>query len=162
MPTLEKLVLADLQRVFEMAKENEVEFVGLLQTNVSDEIKKVLSIKTIERGEGARRIKKLDKIIERLYEDNVRGKITDERFKKLSQTYEEEQVELTERAEMLNKELSAVKERGDNTAEFMRLVRGYTEIIELTPEIVRTFIEKIIVHEKQVRNAGGHNYRAYL
>lgn len=157
MPTLEKLVLADLQRVFEMAKENEVEFVGLLQTNVSDEIKKVLSIKTIERGEGARRIKKLDKIIERLYEDNVRGKITDERFKKLSQTYEEEQVELTERAEMLNKELSAVKERGDNTAEFMRLVRGYTEIVKLTPEIVRTFIEKIIVYENQVRNAGGHN-----
>ena len=48
-----------------------------------------------------------------------------------------------ERAEMLNKELSAVKEQGDNTAEFMRLVRRYTEIVELTPEIVRTFIEKI-------------------
>lgn len=157
MPTLEKLVLADLQRVFGTAKENEAEFVGLLQTNVSDEIKKVLSIKTIERDEGARRIKKLDKIIQRLYEDNVRGKITDERFKKLSKTYEEEQIELTERAEMLNKELSAVKKRGDNTAEFMRLVRGYMEIIELTPEIVRTFIEKIIVYEKQVRNAGGHN-----
>ena len=157
MPTLEKLVLADLQRVFGTAKENEAEFFGLLQTNVSDEIKKVLSIKTIERDEGARRIKKLDKIIQRLYEDNVRGKITDERFKKLSKTYEEEQIELTERAEMLNKELSAVKKRGDNTAEFMRLVRGYMEIIELTPEIVRTFIEKIIVYEKQVRNAGGHN-----
>lgn len=156
MPTLEKLVLADLQRVFGTAKENEAEFVGLLQTNVSDEIKKVLSIKTIERDEGARRIKKLDKIIQRLYEDNVRGKITDERFKKLSKTYEEEQIEL-ERTEMLNKELSAVKKRGDNTAEFMRLVRGYTEIIELTPEIVRTFIEKIIVYENQVRNAGGHN-----
>lgn len=143
--------------MFGTAKENEAEFVGLLQTNVSDEIKKVLSIKTIERDEGARRIKKLDKIIQRLYEDNVRGKITDERFKKLSKTYEEEQIELTERAEMLNKELSAVKKRGDNTAEFMRLVRGYMEIIELTPEIVRTFIEKIIVYEKQVRNAGGHN-----
>ena len=142
--------------MFGTAKENEAEFVGLLQTNVSDEIKKVLSIKTIERDEGARRIKKLDKIIQRLYEDNVRGKITDERFKKLSKTYEEEQIEL-ERTEMLNKELSAVKKRGDNTAEFMRLVRGYTEIIELTPEIVRTFIEKIIVYENQVRNAGGHN-----
>lgn len=96
----------------------------------------------------------MDKIIQRVYEDNVRGKIADERFKKLSQTYEEEQVELTERTEVLNKELSAVKEWGDNTAEFMRLVRRYMEMVELTAEIVRTFIEKIIVHEKQVRNGG--------
>lgn len=84
-----------------------------------------------------------------MYEDNINGKISDARYKKMSQAYEEEQAVLTKRVEVLHKELAMAKEQSDNTDKFIRLVRKYTEITELTPEIVRTFVEKIIVHEKE-------------
>ncbi len=64
----------------------------------------------------------------------------------MSQSYEEEQARLTERIKALRKELSNAKEPNNNIAKFMRLVKKYTEITELTPEIVREFIDKVIVH----------------
>lgn len=149
---VEQIVLTDLQRVLAMAKGNESEFAAMLQSNMSREQRKDLSAKTRECDEGERRIKELDRIIQRIYEDNINGKISDERFVKMSQAYEQEQAMLTVRVEALRKELSAAKEQSDNTDRFMRLVRKYTEITELTPEIVRTFIEKIIVHEKEKVN----------
>ncbi len=146
---VEQIVLTDLQRVLAMAKSNEKEFAELLQSNFNREVKRDLSVKTKEFDESERRIKELDRIIQRVYEDNINGKISDERFKKMTQAYEDEQAELTERVTVLRRELETAKEQSDGTDKFLRLVRKYTEITELTPEIVRTFIEKIIVHEKE-------------
>ncbi|WP_251545879.1 DUF4368 domain-containing protein [Pumilibacter intestinalis] len=146
---VEQIVLADLQRVLAMAKTNEKEFAELLQSNYNKEAKRDLTAKAKEFDESERRIKELDSIIQRVYEDNINGKISDERFKKMTQSYEDEQAELTERVKVLRRELEAAKEQSDGTDKFLRLVRKYTEITELTPEIVRTFIEKIIVHEKE-------------
>lgn len=146
---VEQIVLADLQRVLAMAKTNEKEFAELLQSNYNKEAKRDLTAKAKEFDESERRIKELDRIIQRVYEDNINGKISDERFKKMTQSYEDEQAELTERGKVLRRELEAAKEQNDGTDKFLRLVRKYTEITELTPEIVRTFIEKIIVHEKE-------------
>ncbi len=146
---VEHIVLADLQRVLAMAKKDEREFAEMLQANMCKEVKRDLSAKARECDEGERRIKELDRIIQRMYEDNINGKISDERYKRMSQAYEDEQAALTERVEILHRELSTAKEQTDNIDKFLRLVRKYTEITELTPEIVRTFIEKIIVHEKE-------------
>ena len=146
---VEQIVLADLQRVLAMVKDDEREFATMLQANMSREIRRDLSAKAREYDEGERRIKELDRIIQRVYEDNINGKISDERFKKMTQSYEDEQAELTERIKVLRRELEAAKEQSDGTDKFLRFVRKYTEITELTPEIVRTFIEKIIVHEKE-------------
>ena len=107
------------------------------------------TVKARLKTEVARRIKELDCIIQRVYDDNINGKISDERFKIMTQSYEDEQTQLTKRVKVLRRELEAAKEQSDGTDKFLRLVRKYTEIIELTPEIVRTFIEKIIVHEKK-------------
>lgn len=91
----------------------------------------------------------LDNIIRDLYEDKVNGTLSDERFRKLSQEYEQEQSALIERIRKLQEILSKAKEQSDNVSRFMRLIRKYTEIEELTPEIVREFIEKVVVHERQ-------------
>lgn len=149
---VEQIVLTDLQRVLAMAKGNEREFAAMLQSNMSREQRRDLSAKMREYEDSERRIKELDRIIQRMYEDNINGKISDERFAKMSRAYEQEQAALTLRVDALRKELSVAKEQSDNTERFMRLVRKYTEITELTPEIVRTFIEKIIVHEKEKVN----------
>lgn len=135
-----------------MAKNNEKEFIGMLQTAMSKEIRKDLFAKTKECDEAEKRVKSLDRIIQSLYEDKVCGNITDERFAKMSQSYEQEQATLTERIKVLRKEVSTAKEEATNVTKFMRLVKRYTEITELTPEIVRVFIEKVIVYQAEKVN----------
>lgn len=149
---VEYIVLTDLQRVLGMAKENEKEFVGMLQTAMSKEIRRDLTAKTKECDEAEKRVKALDRIIQSLYEDKVCGNLTDERFVKMSQAYEQEQATLTERIKVLCKELSTAKEEANNVTKFMRLVKRYAEIDELTPEIVREFIQKVIVHQAEKVN----------
>ena len=149
---VEHIVLTDLQRVLGMAKDNEKQFVNMVQTAKSKEIRKDLSAKTKECDEAEKRVKALDRIIQSLYEDKVCGNLTDERFVKMSQAYEQEQETLTERIKVLRKELSTAKEDADNVTKFMRLVKRYTEITELTPEVVREFIEKVIVHQAEKVN----------
>lgn len=155
---VEHIILTDLQRVLGMAKDNEKQFVDMLQTAKSKEIRKDLSAKTKECDEAEKRVKALDRIIQSLYEDKVCGNLTDERFVKMSQAYEQEQATLTERIKVLRKELSTAKEDADNVTKFMRLVKRYTEITELTPEIVREYIEKVIVH--QAEKVNGKKYQA--
>lgn len=67
----------------------------------------------------------------------------------MAQSYEEEQSTLTERVKVLREELARAKENSDNIVKLIRLVKKYTETTELTPEIVREFIEKIIVHQAE-------------
>ena len=149
---VEHIVLTNLQRVLGMAKDNEKQFVNMVQTAKSKEIRKDLSAKTKECDEAEKRVKALDRIIQSLYEDKVCGNLTDERFVKMSQAYEQEQETLTERIKVLRKELSTAKEDADNVTKFMRLVKRYTEITELTPEVVREFIEKVVVHQAEKVN----------
>lgn len=152
--TVEKIVLADLQRVFAMAKEHEKDFLSLLQNNADRESRKLLAAYAQEKENAERRVQALDRIIRNLYEDKVNGALSDERFRKLSQEYEEEQKTLTARIRELQEVLMKAKEQSDNVNRFMRLIRKYTEITVLTPEIVREFIEKIVVHEKQKSDSG--------
>ena len=146
---VEKIVLTDLQRVFSMAKSREKDFLALLQNNADKENRKLLLAYEQEKENAERRVQALDRIIQNLYEDKVSGTLTDERFRKLSQEYEVEQATLNKRIRGLQEILKKAKEQTDNANRFMRIIRKYTDIAELTPEIVREFIEKIIVHEKQ-------------
>ena len=93
-------------------------FVNMVQTAKSKEIRKDLSAKTKECDEAEKRVKALDRIIQSLYEDKVCGNLTDERFVKMSQAYEQEQETLTERIKVLRKELSTAKEDADNVTKF--------------------------------------------
>ncbi|CAI3270287.1 hypothetical protein CIRMBP1270_00470 [Enterococcus cecorum] len=92
------------------------------------------------------RVSKLDTIIQKLYEDNVEGKISDERFAKMLAIYETEQSQLTHRLAELGHIIDAAKQKFSNADRFLRLVKTYTDIKELNSEIIRTFIEKIYVY----------------
>lgn len=143
---LEQLVLENLQKVISFAQFNEEAFVEMLM----DGRKKALDAKqaSVKRtlAKQERRITELDTIIQKLYEDNVCGKLTDERFAKLSAGYEQEQAELTASVQTLRKELAAAQESTGNAEKFLRLVRKYTEPKELTTVMVHELIDKIIVH----------------
>lgn len=100
------------------------------------------------------RIHRLDDLIQRLYEDNVDGKISDERFSIMTERYEAEQKELQNRVKELREAISAEQESNDNVDRFLALVRKYMNVQELTAEIIRAFVEKVIVH--QAEKIDGH------
>ena len=94
----------------------------------------------------------MDNIIQKLYEDNVVGKISDERFAKMSSTYEIEQKELERRVFELKSIIESTKEKSLNAQHFLTLVKKYTDIRELNAEIIREFVEKIIVLKAEKEN----------
>ena len=92
------------------------------------------------------RVSKIDLLIQRLYEDNVEGKISDKQFKKMTFAYENEQKTLNVRITELNKIIKNEQEKITNTSSFLNLVKCYTNIIKLDAEIIRTFIEKVYIY----------------
>ena len=95
------------------------------------------------------RMNKHDSFIQKLFEDNVEGKISNERFAKMSATYESEQNELQERVVILESIINEAKEKSANVDSFFELVKKYTDIKELDAEIIRTFIEKVYVYQNE-------------
>ena len=87
-----------------------------------------------------------------IYEDNISGKLTDERFRNLSFNYDKEQQELNLRIEQLSKEINNTEKKTTDLTQFISNVKKYTEITELTPEILNELIEKIIIHQIQKIN----------
>ena len=77
------------------------------------------------------RIQELDKIFQRIYEDNISGKLSDERFMKLSKGYEEEQHTLQEEQTSLEKELQKEEKQSVDVKQFLSVVRKYTNLTEL-------------------------------
>ena len=93
------------------------------------------------------RSKEIDNIIQKLYEDNLLGKISDERFVKLSRSYEEEQKQLQTSISDLTEKLAKQQEDNLNISKFMARISKYTELPELTVEIVNELIDKIVIHK---------------
>lgn len=93
------------------------------------------------------RSKEIDSIIQKLYEDNLLGKISDERFVKLSKSYEEEQKQLQTSISDLTEKLAKQQEDSLNISKFMARISKYTELPKLTVEIVNELIDKIVIQK---------------
>ena len=143
---LEQLVLQNLQRVVAYAQEDENEFVRRVMENKTavQRAEQEQAKRKLEKQE--RRISELDRIIQQLYEDRVSGALSAERFAKLSGGYEKEQEELKQSAKELQTIVSAIETQAVNVQSFLKIVRKYTAPTELTPALLREFVEKIVVH----------------
>ena len=92
-------------------------------------------------------VKELYGTIKRLYEDNITGKLSDERFKIFSADYEQEQHSLREEIVALRKQFDDAENTCTNISSFLKMAKRYADFDELTPAMLRDLIEKIIVHE---------------
>ena len=99
-----------------------------------------------EIAQAEKRIAELDRIFKRIYEDDISGAISHERFLKLSSDYEAEQKELTEQVKAWRQAVETFEQDQADFASFAAIVRKYVGIRELTPTIVNEFVKKIIVH----------------
>ena len=126
-------------------RERESEFVELLTKKNERDLNRQFRECSRELEQATQRITKLDSIIQRLYEDNLDGKISDERFAKMTATYEQEQKDLQERVIVLRETISQTKSQRLNIDSFLAQVKRYTEIKELNAEIIRALVERIDV-----------------
>ena len=93
-----------------------------------------------------KRIEELDRLFQRIYEDNASGKISDERFYMLSQSYENEQKEFRERINTLSNDISQTEEQADNMERFIAKTHQYFDLQELTPAILDDLVNRVYVH----------------
>lgn len=143
---LEELILQNLREIVSFARSHENRFVQMVMDMDVKERNKGLAKKRKLLSEGEKRITELDMIFKRLYEDNISGKLTDERFHKLSTDYEAEQAGLQTQAAILREEIEEVEGKSANVDRFLSVVRQYTDIPELTSRILHEFVEKIVIH----------------
>jgi uncharacterized small protein (DUF1192 family) len=93
----------------------------------------------------------LNALFKRLYEDNVLGKITNEQFRMLSDGYNAEQREIQEQIPKLQAEIEELKAASTNVDKFIDVANKYTDLKELTPEVLRVFIAKVVIHERECK-----------
>lgn len=143
---IEKALLYMIQQVTSFARDYQDEFVEVVTKTNNKELDKKIREYKKELEQSQARISKLDFFIQRLYEDNVEGKVSDEQFIKMSSTYEKEQQTLISRIIELTSIINDEQEKVVNTNSFLNLVKNYTNITKLDAEIIRTFIEKVYVY----------------
>lgn len=143
---LKEIIIAEINKLLGLVNESEDEFINLaMEYSATKQISELQKAKkTLNIAEN--RIIELDQIFKRLYEDNLSGKISDERFSLLSADYESEQKQLKDEVVRLKQFFETAEMQADNTTRFVELVRKYEKITELTPEIMHELIEKIIIH----------------
>ena len=145
----ETLKLFVLQRIFDVTAlffDDAMAFEEAARKQRFQEAEKEAKKRKREITQAEKRIAELDRIFKRIYEDDISGTISHERFLKLSADYEAEQKELTEHVKTWRDAVEAFEQDQADFASFAAIVRKYVGIRELTPTIVNEFVKKIIVH----------------
>ena len=142
---LEEVVLGEIRRLTKFASLYEDEFVKAVIGHSQQAEQTDRKLKEKELRTRLARDEELDGLFERIYEDNVSGKLSDDRFAKMSRRYEDEQKELSEKIKKLRSEIEKQSSRSLTTDMFIGLVRKYTRARKLTPRMLNELIEKIEV-----------------
>lgn len=149
---LQNIVLENIQRVISYMKSYEDLFIKeQLAQSTQEELRQISKNKK-ELEKARKRIIEIDNLFKHIYEDNVSGKLTDDRFRNLSFNYDKEQQELKIKIEQLSNKIENKEKKETDLTQFISNVKKYTEITELTPEILNELIEKILVHQAEKIN----------
>ncbi|MCL1904363.1 MAG: recombinase family protein [Oscillospiraceae bacterium] len=164
---LETVVLNAIKVTVSLAKADKVKFAEIIHNSKNEATEKQIKANSMKLAKAHERITTLDKIIARTYEDYVEGKIGEERFAKMLDGFESEQSGLKATAESLQSEIDTLTQKAANLDGFMKLVEHYGEITELTPELARSFIDRVVVHEPIFSRRGswikdGQDIEVYL
>ena len=149
---LKELVLDNIKQVISYISSYEDLFIKeKLETSLEEQRKEDISNKKL-LSQYEKRVKDIDNLIQHIYEDNISGKITDDRFATLSINYEREQKDLKEKINELSTTIDKTNQEELDLTTFIDKVKKYTEIKELTPEIVNELIDKIYVYQQTKLN----------
>jgi len=149
---LEQIVLAEIRRLTRFVCHYEKEFatlmMGFTQQAAEDERKLIQKELDVAKA----RDRELDSLFERIYEDNVAGKLSDERFARMSTKYEDEQKELRAKIKTLQEGIERTKSKAVTADMFISSVRKYTRAKKLTPRMLDELVQYIEVHQAEKVN----------
>ncbi len=148
---LDEIILEEIRKATYYARAKTKEFVEFINKKRSSENRRELTAKTNELSKLEKRNTELNTLFKRLYEDNVLGKITNEQFRMLSDGYNAEQREIQERIPKLQTEIEELKAASTNVDKFIDVANKYTDLKKLTPEVLRVFIAKVVIHERECK-----------
>ena len=151
-----QIVLSEIQRVSAEAREHWGELFQRLTSSHQSRAKKELAAKQQGLDKGERRLKDLETLFRCSFEELALGHLSDRQFQTLVKGYELEKAELEAKSETLRNEIANRQDTLLNADRFHRLVDKYTDITELTPELVREFIQRIEIHERSGRYKKKH------
>lgn len=152
--TIYELVLIDIQRNLFQYRKNTDKFKSILSRKYQSDSQKQAEQIILEYEQKQKRCEELDKIISRLYEDNVLGRIGDERYESMSQSYELEQVEIKKALPILKSKIDELKRQSDCADNFINVIKKYTIIDKLDASILNELIDKIVVHHREKTEDG--------
>ena len=140
-------MIAELQTIARFLDEEEDEFAAMLESKTNKDIATEQKIVESQLDTARARVKEIERLYERNYEDNVNGKVSDEWFMKLSHKYEVEMDETKKNILALREKLDSLAQQRQTKENFVKAVRSFMEMKTLTPVILRELIEKIEVYQ---------------
>ena len=148
-----ELLLEAIKEVCDYALNNETEFMA--QVCSASEDRQAKAVKTIRQRKqrSEKRTDELSRLIRKLYEDNVNGRLSDTLFEQMLHDFEAELNDLTESISQDQQELDRISRETVNAEKFLALVKKYTDFSELTPAMINEFVEKILVHQAKGKGA---------
>ena len=146
---LEQVVLGEIKRLTKFASHYEDDFVKAVMGSSQQSVALDRRLKEKELASLQARDEELDGLFERIYEDNVSGKLSDDRFSKMSRRYEDEQKEISERIKTLRAEMDKLNSKSVTADMFISTVRKYTRAKALTPRMLNELIDRIEVHQAE-------------
>lgn len=146
---LEQVVLGEIKRLTKFASHYEDDFVKAVMGSSQQSVALDRKLKEKEHAALQARDEELDGLFERIYEDNVSGKLSDDRFSKMSRRYEDEQKEISERIKTLRAEMDKLSSKAVTADMFISTVRKYTRAKALTPRMLNELIDRIEVHQAE-------------
>ncbi|MBR4059602.1 MAG: recombinase family protein [Lachnospiraceae bacterium] len=146
---LEQVVLGEIKRLTKFASHYEDDFVKAVMGSSQQSVALNRKLKEKELAALQARDEELDGLFERIYEDNVSGKLSDDRFSKMSRRYEDEQKEISEKIKTLRAEMDKLSSKAVTADMFISTVRKYTRAKVLTPRMLNELIDRIEVHQAE-------------
>ena len=146
---LEQVVLGEIKRLTKFASHYEDDFVKAVMGSSQQSVALDRKLKEKELAALQARDEELDGLFERIYEDNVSGKLSDDRFSKMSRRYEDEQKEISERIKTLRAEMDKLISKAVTADMFISTERKYTRAKALTPRMLNELIDRIEVHQAE-------------
>ena len=143
---VEQIVLESMQRILLNVQVFEKEFARKQMDCYTEDKKKLLAAKRRELSKAKKRIAEIDTLIQKIYEDNASGKLSNERYATLSLSYEEEQKTLKAAVPEMQVYLETETDKTESLQRFIQKVKQITELKALTPELVHEFVDKIVVY----------------
>lgn len=141
------LVLDRIQCVCQYVRNNEGAFIEKVRAESIVRQEDTAKAHQKQLAKNERRMGEVNRLFQKVYEDNAAGKLSDERYEQLSRVYEQEQAELRQQSIVLQSELDAFRADNEKTGQFIEIVRRYTDFSELTTPMLNEFVHRIYVHE---------------